>query len=138
LYSGSADGRVHIWSLDGRIVQILDRSKTLPMTFDPSESEHEPTKFRRSNPCVRDVSWHSHEPVLMSAAWESHNAGSIVARHEWKGLSKMRGNLEDWNEKQRQEEQETTHLRRSERLRTRIQHVPGAYANAEEEEEEVF
>lgn len=27
VYSGSADGRIHIWGLDGRVVRVLDRSK---------------------------------------------------------------------------------------------------------------
>jgi WD repeat-containing protein 23 len=77
LYSGSADGRVHvnfilyilfllfnpsvsqIWSLDGRIVEILDRSKTLQASFSPSGPEPEATSGMSGNICVRDVSWHS-------------------------------------------------------------------------------
>jgi hypothetical protein len=38
---------------------VLDRSRTLPMTFDPSAAE--PTDRRASvnnEVCVRDVSWH--------------------------------------------------------------------------------
>ncbi|KAJ6611484.1 WD40-repeat-containing domain protein [Mycena sp. CBHHK59/15] len=103
IYSGSADGRIHIWSLDGRVVQVLDRARTLPMTFDPSAPEPEATHGLESNVCVRDVSWHSQEPVLMSAGWESGRGGSRVARHEWKGLSKMSGSLQDWVEKNAQE-----------------------------------
>ncbi|KAH9081527.1 WD40-repeat-containing domain protein [Lactarius deliciosus] len=105
IYSGSADGRIHIWSLDGRVVQVLDRSKTLPMAFDPSGPE--PSDFKGSKPvCVRDVSWHSKEPVLMSVGWSSGHGGSVVARHEWKGLLKMAGALEDLVEKRRLEGQE--------------------------------
>jgi DDB1- and CUL4-associated factor 11 len=82
LYSGSHDGKIHvsdvffllyrvllprlicfleIWSLDGRVVQILDRSKTLPISFDPSapEPENRDSRSGRSRVCVRDVSWHS-------------------------------------------------------------------------------
>ncbi|KAF8481816.1 WD40-repeat-containing domain protein [Russula ochroleuca] len=107
IYSGSADGRIHIWSLDGRVVQILDRSKTLPMSFDPSASEVERPRVTSRTVCVRDVSWHSKEPVLMSVAWSSGgHGGSVVARHEWKGLLKMPGALEDFVEKQRLESQE--------------------------------
>ncbi|KAI0275309.1 WD40-repeat-containing domain protein [Gloeopeniophorella convolvens] len=106
IYSGSADGRIHIWSLDGRVVQVLNRSKTLPMSFDPSGPE--PPKFAGATTgvCVRDVSWHSREPVLMSVGWSNGYGGSIVARHEWKGLLKMPGALEDLVEKQRLENQE--------------------------------
>ncbi|KAJ7292730.1 WD40 repeat-like protein [Mycena rebaudengoi] len=129
IYSGSADGKVHIWSLDGRVVQVLDRAKTLPMSFDPSAAEHEPTYGLDSNVCVRDVSWHSQEPVLMSAGWESGRGGSRLARHEWKGLSKMSGSLEDWVEKNAQEGS-VPGTRRSARLQERgrtAQTMPGAF-----------
>ncbi|KAL4069807.1 WD40-repeat-containing domain protein [Scleroderma yunnanense] len=116
IYSGSADGKVHIWSLDGRIVEILDRSRTLPMSCEPSGPEPDPLMGSRSTICVRDVSWSSTEPVLMSVGWEaSHVGGSVVARHEWKGLSKMSHSLEDWTEKQRVEgrSQRATRRKRS-------------------------
>jgi len=106
IYSGSADGRIHIWSLDGRVVQVLDRSKTLPMSFDPSASEVERPSIPSRVVCVRDVSWHTKEPVLMSVAWSNGHIGSIVARHEWKGLLKMPGALEDLVEKRRLEGRE--------------------------------
>ena len=45
----------------------------------------------------------------MSVAWSSAGrGGSVVARHEWKGLSKMPGALEDFVEKKRLESQEQT------------------------------
>jgi len=103
IYSGSADGRIHIWSLDGRVVQVLDRSKTLPMSFDPSNSEVERPRISSRIVSVRDVSWHTKEPVLMSVAWSNGQGGSVVARHEWKGLLKMPGALEDLVEKRRLE-----------------------------------
>jgi DDB1- and CUL4-associated factor 11 len=43
----------------------------------------------------------------MSVAWSSGGrGGSVVARHEWKGLLKMPGALEDFVEKRRLESQE--------------------------------
>ncbi len=43
----------------------------------------------------------------MSVAWSSAGrGGSVVARHEWKGLLKMPNSLEDFVEKQRLERQE--------------------------------
>ncbi|KAG6873840.1 hypothetical protein C0995_010452 [Termitomyces sp. Mi166 len=114
-----------IWSLDGRVVQVLDRSKTLPMSFDPSEPELPSTRSK-----IRAC-----EPVIMSAAWEDSH-GSTVARHEWKGLLKMRGALEDWVEKKRLEREETS-KRRSVRLRNqRHGRVPGAFEEEEDAEEE--
>ena len=50
---------IQVWSLDGRIVQILDRSHTLPMTCDPSGPEPKPSTGSRDTVCVRDVSWSS-------------------------------------------------------------------------------
>ncbi|ESK84092.1 wd repeat protein [Moniliophthora roreri MCA 2997] len=105
LYSGSSDGRVHIWSLDGRVVQVLDRNKSLPISVDHTGPEF-PSTMHDRGVCVRDVSWHSEQPVLISAAWEGTRSGSTLARHDWKGFSKMSGNLDDWNEKQRLESEE--------------------------------
>lgn len=49
----------------------------------------------------------------MSVGWEgSHVGGSVVARHEWKGLSKMSHSLEDWTEKLRVEGQTRRMTRR--------------------------
>ena len=49
-----------IWSLDGRVVHILDRSKTLPFMIEPSGPEYVPTSsYARKACCVRDVSWHT-------------------------------------------------------------------------------
>ena len=136
------------------MVQVLDRSKTLPMSFDPSGPEPESTSGRRTTVCVRDVSWHSQvkiyqyftnscfdnilgvyqEPVIMSAGWENGRGGSVVARHEWKGLSKTSGALEDWVEKNAEEQKESmmrrTPVRRSTRLRNR--RIPGAFESEEE------
>ncbi|KIM47605.1 hypothetical protein M413DRAFT_439274 [Hebeloma cylindrosporum] len=130
LYSGSADGRVHIWSLDGRIVEVLDRSKTLRASFSPSGPEPQPTSGMSGNICVRDVSWHSQEPVIMSAGWESARGGTVIARHEYKGLLKMPGALEDLVEKRWREAADTENVRRSTRLQA--QRIPGAYEELNE------
>ncbi|KAG5639568.1 hypothetical protein H0H81_012239 [Sphagnurus paluster] len=143
-----------IWSLDGRVVQVLDRAKTLPMSFDPTGPEPPALKNRRGGTCVRDVSWHSQvrdiflplrscinrlcaqEPVLMSAAWEYSDGGSVVARHEWKGLSKLGGSVEAWVEKKQQEEQDTSRVRRSSRFNDRrfTQRIPGAFEDEDEDD----
>lgn len=72
----------------------------------------------------------------MSAGWENGRGGSVVARHEWKGLSKMSWNLEDWAEKHAQEQTESRAtrgaVRRSRRLRERAEHIPGAFQSEEE------
>jgi WD repeat-containing protein 23 len=60
----------------------------------------------------------------MSAAWEGRYDGSVAARHEWKGLLKRPGALEDWNEKMRQEREER---------RQPACHVPGAFDEDEDD-----
>ncbi|SPO20380.1 uncharacterized protein UTRI_00777_B [Ustilago trichophora] len=42
IYSGSADGKIHIWNLDGTVAQILDRSKVRPLYAekDPAMQIH--------------------------------------------------------------------------------------------------
>lgn len=113
IYSGSSDGLIHIWSLDGRVVQVLDRSKTLPISFDPSAPDPPATgsngrqgQYRQQN-IVRDVSWHTYEPVLMSTAWTSRGQEeSSIARHEWKGYGKNGMTIEDVLERERLHEAE--------------------------------
>lgn len=130
--------------MDGRVVQVLDRSKTLPISFDPSDPDPQDAPTASRSVVVRDVSWHSHvsfplppcfsllslrhqQPVLMSAGWQNSGGKSVVARHEWKGLSKLR-RLEDWIAKEREEEQE----RESRRLHST--RLPGAFTSDEESE----
>ncbi|KAI3627698.1 hypothetical protein CBS14141_001699 [Malassezia furfur] len=111
IYSGSADGRIHIWSLDGRVVQVIDRNYVHPLQHDdgrasdPFAPEWDLPPARRAqrshfvprygrmrsasqrDKCiVRDVSWHSDEPTLMSTSWDGGDgqAGS-VAQHRWRG-----------------------------------------------------
>ncbi|CAL1693996.1 unnamed protein product [Somion occarium] len=133
IYSGSADGQIHIWSLDGQVVQTLDRSSTQPMIFDPSGPEPEPTAHPPKRITVRDVSWHSQQPVLMSAGWLSDGwdsrEGSVIARHEWKGLSKMRYNLKDYVEKQKSERSERANRRAG--LREAEYSMPGTFTDSD-------
>ena len=80
----------------------------------------------------------------MSAAWDDINSGSSVARHEWKGLSKMPGPgaLEDWVEKRRLEtgEEEDSPRPRGVRVAAARYRLPGAYLedllNADEDDED--
>ena len=72
----------------------------------------------------------------MSAAWTV--GGTAIARHEWKGLSKLRGRLEDWVAKN-EEEAEERFRERSTRNRTSYstsRTMPGRYVDSNESEEE--
>nr|VWO96723.1 G-protein comlpex beta subunit CpcB [Ganoderma boninense] len=78
-----------------------------------------------------------HQPILMSTGWLGRHwgmsEGSVVARHEWKGLSKLRNSLEDHVEKQRLERAE-----RAQRRATRRDAMPGTFlAEASDEDTEM-
>ena len=62
---------------------------------------------------------------MLSAAWGSHGE-STVARHEWKGLSKMNNKLEDWVEKTKAETVERQALGRP---------LPGAFQDSDDDDE---
>jgi hypothetical protein len=87
-------------------VQVLDRSKVTPLcapgtmeAFDPSAAvtglgEQDDVSSRRRRPesmyhqsvsessTVRDVSWHSSEPAIMSTAWDGPDgAHGSLAKH---------------------------------------------------------
>ena len=73
----------------------------------------------------------------MSAGWLGNGWGareqSIVARHEWKGLSKMQYRLADYVEKQKLERDERA-LRRS--LLRGGANMPGAFGGDSDDEED--
>ncbi|GAA5908642.1 hypothetical protein JCM6882_003702 [Rhodosporidiobolus microsporus] len=118
VYSGSSDGRIHIYSLDGPAVATLDRAHTHPLMQPKTGEYNDPSalSLREAPPAetaagkkrrglmggmsstVRDVSWHPFEPKMMSTAWEGRGSveGSI-ALHEWAGKRGER--LEDMVER---------------------------------------
>ena len=115
-------------------VQVLDRSETLPMSLEATGPELPSHKRTTGASCVRDVSWSSREPVMLSAAWGVHGTSS-VARHEWKGLSKFSGRLEDWEEKRIAESRERENRRSREtymplRRSARLASFPSMFALA--------
>lgn len=84
------------------------------MGYHPSDTEKPaddystrplPRNRRRGElPVVRDVAWHTQEPVLMTCSWGTYQRpASEVAKHEWKGLNKLGGRLEDFVEREQQE-----------------------------------
>ena len=76
MYSGSEDGRIHIWNLDGTVERVIDVAQSLSKTYDIPYSEEIESGFQslamgrarqRSGvtAVVRDVSWHPYEGVLV-------------------------------------------------------------------------
>lgn len=100
------------------MVEKLDRRKVQGLAHHPSDPEELqrptiPYMYNGNDVVVRDVAWHPSEPVLMTCSWGSPSRSvSEVARHEWKGLNKLGGRLEDFGEKKRQEEREIRALSR--------------------------
>lgn len=102
LYTGSADGKIHIYSLDGTTVSVLDRADAHPLVDRKTGEYNDPTEWRlRRNPrrsrgggrrsagggvTVRDVSWHPERAEMMSTSWEERGQveGSIAV-HQWSG-----------------------------------------------------
>ena len=75
LYSGSEDGKVHIWNLDGTVARVIDVGAGLTKAYRSRPLLDEGAwryfgyegRRRRSevSAVVRDVSWHPYESVLV-------------------------------------------------------------------------
>lgn len=70
----------------------------------------------------------------MSAAWSNRSGGTVIARHEWKGLAKLRYKLEDWLDKEQQEAGESPLRRTRPGLRGR-RYVPGSYTVSDDDDD---
>jgi WD repeat-containing protein 23 len=77
IYSGSADGEIYIWKLDGTLVRqlrgskVLRRAKYLNDKFYPNYQVHSsgPIRLNRAvSNCIRECSWHPHAPVIYAPA----------------------------------------------------------------------
>lgn len=78
LYSGSEDGRVHIWNLDGSVARVIDVPQALSNTQHASSVDDDDngwgfgrrrgSRMGNVSAVVRDVSWHPYEGVLVLAS----------------------------------------------------------------------
>ncbi|KAF9292044.1 hypothetical protein BGZ68_000612 [Mortierella alpina] len=70
LYTGSADGMVHIYRLDGTLVRKLDTAEA----FQRLTKSQAPTSY-----VARDVSWHPYHPTILSSCLADHFSYSDVS-----------------------------------------------------------
>lgn len=100
LYSGSENGKIHIWNIDGTVARVIDVGQALTNQDENGWSFYGMTfggmKSRRGvTAVVRDVSWHPYEAVLVSgfmamayfqvsSSWTSIRGESgAVTVHAW-------------------------------------------------------
>jgi len=79
LYTGSEDGCVRIFSLDGHIVQTLDVAEAIREKLNNNRTRYQ------LRPVTRDVSWHPYLPIMTSTSWAGYylNSGVLVC-HSYK------------------------------------------------------
>ncbi|RUP46288.1 hypothetical protein BC936DRAFT_147120 [Jimgerdemannia flammicorona] len=92
LYTGCADGKIHIYSLDGTVRQVLDAQKAVDNICGRPRRQRTSglgyygySGYGESDiTCVRDVSWHPHLPIIMSTSWSgARKHAGIILRHGW-------------------------------------------------------
>ncbi|KAG0232711.1 hypothetical protein BGW42_007965 [Actinomortierella wolfii] len=83
LYTGSADGVVTIYRMDGKIVRRLDTGDALKYY----------TRWANTRgPVARDVSWHPHYPTIVSTCWASrgyygYDSTGVLVKHSFRHAS---------------------------------------------------
>ncbi|PTB70465.1 WD40 repeat-like protein [Trichoderma citrinoviride] len=74
VYSGSADGKVHIWNMDATKAGEIDVQRATHRTRKLDRR----TRVYFDEPggwgtCVRDASWHPSAPVIVASAWNGYS-----------------------------------------------------------------
>jgi WD repeat-containing protein 23 len=89
IYSGSHDGRVHIWNLDGTPRAQID-VQSATMNSRPAADERYADRYDYYGrtgtwkTIVRDASWHPSAPVVAATSWNGwdHGLGTTTV-HSW-------------------------------------------------------
>ncbi|MCJ1308255.1 hypothetical protein MMC25_001908 [Agyrium rufum] len=89
VYSGSADGKVYIYNIDGTIAGKID---VYDSTFNtrPRDRRHgsnwgyDDDSTGAWKTCVRDASWHPNAPLIAATSWNGYSADSgSCTVHSW-------------------------------------------------------
>ncbi|KAL7790761.1 WD40 repeat-like protein [Trichoderma ceciliae] len=93
VYSGSADGKVHIWNMDATKAGEIDvqraTNKTRRLDRRTRVYFDEPGGW---DTCVRDASWHPNAPVIVASAWNGYSmARGTCTVHAFNGSSEDEG-----------------------------------------------
>ncbi|KAI9591808.1 WD40-repeat-containing domain protein [Syncephalis fuscata] len=80
VYTGSEDGRVYIYNLDGSERSRLDVHRTLTGLSNKSQRLQHLFNMHTDATVVRDVSWHPSLPIIASTTWSGPNGqeGSVT------------------------------------------------------------
>jgi len=90
VYSGSEDGKVYIWNLDGQQVATVDVSNSTRGTRPQADGRGDAFDWDmgyNSNvwkTCVRDASWSPTAPVIAATSWNGWGMSTgTVSVHSW-------------------------------------------------------
>ncbi|KAK2734297.1 hypothetical protein FQN55_002845 [Onygenales sp. PD_40] len=89
VYTGSADGRIHVYNMDATVAGIINVGET---TYNsrPRDSYQFYSAYHMQRDgaewgcCVRDVSWHPSAPVLAATSWNGWGMSTgTCSVHSW-------------------------------------------------------
>ncbi|KAL7894917.1 WD40 repeat-like protein [Trichoderma sp. TUCIM 5745] len=96
VYSGSADGKVHIWNMDATKAGEIDVQSATTATRRLDRR----TRVYFDEPggwgtCVRDASWHPNAPIVVASAWNGYSmARGTCTVHAFNGSNDDEGDPE--------------------------------------------
>nr|OQO32396.1 hypothetical protein B0A51_00456 [Rachicladosporium sp. CCFEE 5018] len=87
IYSGSHDGKIYVWNLDGTIkskISVLEATKNCRPSEDYAGRGDYYENSGQWKTIVRDCSWHPSAPVIAATSWNGndHTVGTCTV-HSW-------------------------------------------------------
>lgn len=89
VFSGSEDGAVYIYNLDGTVAGKIDVLQATGGTHSRRPRRgmtpgHFLTEGAEAGACVRDASWHPHAPIIAATSWNGNGlARGSCTVHSW-------------------------------------------------------